>query len=199
MQLRHLIKKLLVQIAFISPLSGGINKNHQHETETLQGRLLSSFNQCADFPMIAFDLEFHTIDECVKLSASAIRCTIAPCKRGFVFVSWFWKVGDTRLGHATAFYFDGDRQYFFDPSGALKDVKDRLGYNAYNYFKWNHMWIPRSRVLSSSQLQCVDADLDVSIPSLQTVFSPHRTDDDPLKLRGPECFLVLTLWLGARL
>ena len=72
MQLRHLIKKLLVQIAFISPLSGGINKNHQHETETLQGRLLSSFNQCADFPMISFDLEFHAIDECVKLSASAI-------------------------------------------------------------------------------------------------------------------------------
>ena len=107
---------------------------------------------CAEFPMLVFDLERHTVDQWVKLSSSAIRCTLAPCKRGFVFVGWSWN----KDAHATVFYFDGDRQYFFDPSGALEDVEDSEGVGIHEYFQSNHMWIPPSGLSDRrSQLQCV--------------------------------------------
>ena len=147
-------------MALVSPLSGEDSRKKLHQTMTFKARLLSSFNQCADFPMLQFDLSHHSIMEWVKLSASAIRCTIAPCGRGFVFVGWRWMNGTDSKAHATVFYFDGDRQYFFDPSGSLKSVTDAFGYNVHKYFQWNHMWIPRSRLSNQSQLHVVDADLD---------------------------------------
>ena len=152
MQLRHLIKKLLIHIAESSQPSGPVYPNTRSRAMALKSRLLSLFDQCAEFPMLVFDLERHTVDQWVKLSSSAIRCTLAPCKRGFVFVDWSWN----KDAHATVFYFDGDRQYFFDPSGALEDVEDSEGVGIHEYFQSNHMWIPLSGLSDRrSQLQCV--------------------------------------------
>ena len=161
MQLQHLIQELLIAIASSSKPSGKETTRFVWQYMPLQSQLLSSFNQCFQFPALDFDLSLHTLDEWVKLSASAIQCTMEPCGRGFVFVSWSWMYGDHPEGHATAFYFDGDRQYFFDPSGCLKHVRDINKQEVHKYFSEHHMWIPMSRC-DQSQLHVVDADLDTS-------------------------------------
>ena len=159
MQLQHLIKELLIVIASSSKPPGTETTKLAWQHTPLQRRLLSSFNQCFQFPMLIFDLSLHTLDEWVKLSASAIQCTIEPCGKGFVFVTWFWNEGAKRLGHATAFYFDGDRQHFFDPSDGLKGVLDLDHQDVHKYFEEYHMWIPISS-RRWSQLHVVDADLN---------------------------------------
>ena len=192
MQLQLLIKELLISIASSSKPSGKETTKNVSQHMPLQSRLLSSFNQCFQFPVLIFDLSLHTLDEWVKLSASAIRCTIEPCGKGFVFVTWQWNTGATHHGHATAFYFDGDRQYFFDPSGCLQHVLDINQQEVHKYFKHHHMWISLSHC-DWSQLYVVDADLDIhqGMPDLQNMFSPLHGQPDPLDLRGSGCFIVI--------
>ena len=160
MQLRHLIKEQLKSIAESAEPSGSTYHHSRDLTMPLKNRLLSVFDQCADLPMLVFDLHRHEVDEWVKLSAAAIRCTIAPCTRGFVFVSFGNSV--KQMWHATVFYFDGDRQYFLNPSGILKGNKMHDGTNVFQYFQSHHMWIPQSRRSERDSLvHCVNAGLYV--------------------------------------
>ena len=119
MQLQLLIKELLISIASSSKPSGKETTKNVSQYMPLQSRLLSSFNQCFQFPVLIFDLSLHTLDEWVKLSASAIRCTIEPCGKGFVFVTWQWNTGAT----------------------SWKSIRQRYRSWTYDrYFSWQKYW-----------------------------------------------------------
>ena len=207
-QLRRLITEQLVSIALLSEPSGPVYHNELRHELTMKQRMQAMFNQCADFPLVEFDLRVHPVEDWMKLVACAIRCTLMPCVRGFVFVGFQIR----GLGHAVLFYFDGNEQYCFDPSGFLTDHKCANGQTILEYFKTHHVWIPHP---PSHLLHLVDADdmclsttclnqptptrkktkLEnpegpVPMPWLQMTFGPVNCPD-PLDLRG--CCVTMTL------
>ena len=208
-QLRRLITEQLVDIALLSEPSGPVYHNRLSHHMTMKERMQAMFNQCADFQKLQFNLTIHPMEEWMKLAPCAIRCTLMPCVRGFVFVGLI----GLNWAHAVLFYFDGDEQYFFDPSGLLESQKCTNGQTIPEYFKTHHVWIPHP---PSHLLHLVDADdmclsvtclnnptptrkktklekpeAPVAMPWLQMTFGPLSGVQDPLDLRG--CCVTMTL------
>ena len=109
-------------------------------------RMLSFLGQCFQMNYIAFYLYKDTnIASLVRLHASAIRCSMEHCQRGFVFLDWDNiedREGDS-WGHATAVYLDvpAKRQVFLDPSNFLQHTV--IG-NVLDYFRQHHIWLQKS-------------------------------------------------------
>ena len=110
-----------------------------------QHRLHAMFGQCQ---MNAFRFKLNhndSVENWLRLYAAAIRCSIQPCGRGFVFVTWVFGYDNGVIGrHATTLYFDVSRntQVFIDPSGCLAGTDHS---NVLKYFQNHHVWLPKSK------------------------------------------------------
>ena len=86
-------------------------------------------------------IDNDSIENWLRLYAAAIRCSIQPCERGFVFVTWLFMGNGNVVGrHATALYFDVARktQVFIDPSGCLEYTEHG---NVLKHFREFHVWV----------------------------------------------------------
>ena len=110
--------------------------------------------------------------------------------------------------HATAMYFHGKRQVFFDPSHVMKKIRDRTGVTVWDYMKSHHMWMAAE---ANPVLSIVDEDMEPN-RNLQRTFgsldynnrdAPDKTfrrgnEIDPKELReccAPVVILVVFLCL----
>jgi hypothetical protein len=109
---------------------------------TVHYMLLQAFHQCIGLIPFEFDLRVSDMKNWMMLYGVAIRCSIAPCKRGFAMLGWNYlnvKKNNRLAGHATTLYIDTDtrKQVFIDPSLATKNT------NAGNipaYLATHHVW-----------------------------------------------------------
>ena len=78
-------------------------------------------------PVFRFALTKHTVQEWIRLYASAIRCSLQPCGYGFVFIKWKYTSGGESHAHLTAMGLDLDKkqQVFIDPSKATAHTGQR--------------------------------------------------------------------------
>jgi hypothetical protein len=110
----------------------------------IRRRMHAMFGQCQT-NAFRFKLNQNdSVENWLRLYAAAIRCSIQPCGRGFVFVSWVYEDNtDIKGRHATALYFDVARktQVFIDPSGCLKYTKHG---NILQHFREFHVWLPQA-------------------------------------------------------
>ena len=93
---------------------------------------------------ITFQLNKDTnISSLVRLHASAIRCSMEQCQRGYVFIEWYDNEPVDEWAHATAVYLDvpAKRQVFLDPSNFLQHTV--IG-NVLDYFRQHHIWLQKS-------------------------------------------------------
>ena len=65
--------------------------------------MLAAFGQCADIPQFDFNICEHRLQDWLRLYASAIRCSLQKCGRGFVFLVLSENLQNI---HATLMYFD---------------------------------------------------------------------------------------------
>jgi hypothetical protein len=73
-------------------------------------------------PVFYIDLRKDSVYNWMKLFAPAIRCAVEECEHKWVFLLFRW---NDVSRHSTACYFTGKHQTLFDPSGALKTVRDK--------------------------------------------------------------------------
>jgi hypothetical protein len=121
------------------------------ESETVyysQQRMLAVFGECTRTNEFHFDLTEGSIEGWLRLYAAAIRCSVEPCERGFVFLGWSHedpeKAEDDpekEWGHATALYFDvpSKLQVFVNPSITLIDTS--LMDDVFKHLARKHVWI----------------------------------------------------------
>ena len=69
----------------------GVCRQNREERLWVDQRLLMAFGRCTHVPVFRFDMHRHTIRHWVRLYASAIRCSIHPCGRGFVVFKWLFR------------------------------------------------------------------------------------------------------------
>ena len=59
------------------------------QSHIVRQRMLSAFGQCTDVSYFHIRLSDNdSVENWMELYATAIRCSIAPCERGFVFLDW---------------------------------------------------------------------------------------------------------------
>ena len=116
-------------------------RTHENFYST-QHRMHAMFGQCQINAFNFSLIENDSVENWLRLYAAAIRCSIQPCGRGFVFVTWVYMDGNVRKIHATALYFDSLRktQVFIDPSGCLKRTNHG---NLLQHFRESHVWVPK--------------------------------------------------------
>ena len=121
---------------FILSLFHGVEPSAVNEWHTasdadyslrLEQRVLASFGQCANMPVVDFDLKKHSVKHWLIRYEAVMRCYVQPCTRGFVFLAWYGIDDNNETwGHGTALYLDGDRhiQVFVDPSCWCADLRE---------------------------------------------------------------------------
>jgi hypothetical protein len=149
-------------------------------------------------PLFVFDLRQDTLANWMTLFAPTIRCALNACNySGWVFVEWILPEG----GHSTAFYFDGNRQVFFDPSTVLYMAADVDNHDPWDLLTQRHVWIPHSQ---NPVVQVVD---NMSVgrghkqpwqENVQSFFSSMEAMD-PCDLEGCcTTVTILVVWLCLR-
>jgi hypothetical protein len=118
--------------------------NTESEWSFVRQRMLTFLGQCFQMNYITVQLNKDTnISSLVRLHASAIRCSMEQCQRGFVFIEWYNIEPGDEWAHATAVYLDvpAKRQVFLDPSNFLQHTV--IG-NVLDYFRQHHIWLQKS-------------------------------------------------------
>ena len=113
----------------------------------MERRILAAFGQCCNMPMFDFDMiKNNNIDHWCRLYHTAMRCSIDPCKSGFVFIAWTWKDGDHVVRHSTSMYLNlhTNQQIFIDPPSV------HFVLNAY----CTHQWLSHMNM----DMLCFDSD-----------------------------------------
>ena len=108
-----------------------------------QQRMLAMFGECSQMNRFDFQLDKGSVENWLRLYAGAIRCSLEPCKRGFVFLTWRYDGHPEDWAHASTLYFDipSKLQVFIDPSDALAVTE--VG-NILDVLENNHVWMPAS-------------------------------------------------------
>ena len=142
----------------------------------VEQRVLASFGQCANMPVVDFDLKKHPVNHWLTRYEAVMRCSVQPCNRGFVFLSWYGKdENDEVWGHGTALYFDGDRrvQVFVDPSGCCADLPEG-----------DMLDLLEQTPVYDDNIVCTSVDLDISNVNedVQRYFSNPLSHEEDLKM-----------------
>ena len=107
-QLAELVKNYLIFLTQdVQPTTTYCERANERSHIARQ-RMLSAFGQCTYMNYFHIRLsDDDSVENWMKLYATAIRCSIAPCERGFVFLDWeYASTPSESWKHATLLYFD---------------------------------------------------------------------------------------------
>ena len=127
----------------MTPACNSLGKKTENE-HNVHKKIMRAFGVCMS-NMVYFDLAMASVENWFRLYATAIRCSVEPCERGFVFVGWSGTKSNETWGHSTTLYFDvpSKKQVFLDPSRYLTETVEAG--NVLQHFSRHHVWLPKSK------------------------------------------------------